>query len=165
MSPNSGSEKKQGKNKEEPQDEYELREKLEDISERLSRIERVLARIEPEMGEFQQSTRIIREGMDFYGSLFNLMGRFTGQQRLQRRFPEVYKDDISRLIVEALESGKPLNNSQLTAIVRQGRGTASRRIVRERIKWLIELSVVQESHQTKKATYYKLSDSLFQQQK
>lgn len=146
------------KKKEETRESSELWEKLEDISDRLSRIERVLAKIEPEMGQFQHSTRLIREGMDFYGNLFELMGRFTGRQRLQRRFPEIGKDEISRLIVEALEAGKPLNISQLTAKVRGQRGTASRRIVRERIQRLIELGILVESHQTKKATYYKLSD-------
>ncbi|MFW9986397.1 MAG: hypothetical protein ACFFDJ_07540 [Candidatus Odinarchaeota archaeon] len=141
-------------------EESELREKLEDISYRLARIERVLARIEPEMGEFKQSTRVIREGMDFYGSLFEMMGRFTGRQRLQRRFPEIGKDEISRLIVEALEAGNPLNISQLTVAVRRHRGTASRRIIRERIQRLIEIGVIQESHKDKKATYYKIADDL-----
>jgi hypothetical protein len=151
-------EKKEGNEK--WQEESELREKLEDISYRLARIERVLARIEPEMGEFKQSTRVIREGMDFYGSLFEMMGRFTGHQRLQRRFPEIGKDEISRLIVEALEAGKPLNISQLTVAVRRKRGTASRRIVRERIQHLLEIGILQESHKDKKATYYKIVDDL-----
>ena len=43
----------------------ELRRKLEEISSRLQRIERVLARLEPHMGEFQKSTRVIREGWSF----------------------------------------------------------------------------------------------------
>ena len=146
---------------EESQDESELQEKLEDISSRLARIERVLARIEPEMGEFQQSTRLIREGMDFYGSLFNMMGRFSGRQRLAKRFPEIGKDEIGRLIVEALEPGKPMNVSQFTAAVRRERGTASRRIVRERIQRLQELGILKESHSDKKATYYKLAEDLF----
>ena len=139
-------------------EEADLRKKLEDISTRLIRIERILARLEPEMGEFQSSTKIIREGMDFYGSLFEMMGRFTGRQRLARRFPEIGKDEISRLMVEALEEGKPLNISQLTVAVRRQRGTASRRIVRERLQRLEEIGIVEESHQTKKAAYYKLTE-------
>lgn len=142
------------------QDSGDLREKLEDISARLARIERVLARLEPEMGEFQQSTRLIRDGMDFYGNLFDMMGRFSGRQRLQKRYPILAKDEISRLIVEALESGTPQNISQLTAAVRRGRGTASRRIIRERIQILQEQGIIQESHKDKKATYYKLADNL-----
>ncbi|MDO8056573.1 MAG: hypothetical protein Q6361_06905 [Candidatus Hermodarchaeota archaeon] len=140
-------------------EESDLRKKLEDISSRLVRIERILARLEPEMGEFQSSTKLIREGMDFYGSLFEMMGRFTGRQRLAQRFPEIGKDEISRLMVEALKEGKPLNISQLTVAVRRQRGTASRRIVRERLQRLEELGIVEESHQTKKATYYKLAES------
>jgi len=139
-------------------EEADLQKKLEDISSRLVRIERILARLEPEMGEFQSSTKLIREGMDFYGSLFEIMGRFTGRQRLARRFPEISKDEISRLMVEALEEGKPLNVSQLTVAVRRQRGTASRRIVRERLQHLEERGIIEESHQTKKATYYKLAE-------
>ena len=142
------------------QNEEDLWRKLENISERLTQIERVLARIEPEMGEFKQSTRVIREGMDFYGSLFNLMGRFSGRQRIQRRFPEIAKDEISRLIIGALEEGKAKNISELTSAVRQERGTASRRIVRNRVHRLVEMGVVQKAHTTKKATYYKLAEGL-----
>ncbi len=146
--------------KEEAQNEKDFKDKLEDISSRLARIERVLARLEPEMGEFQQSTRLIRDGMDFYGNLFEMMGRFSGRQRLQKRYPILAKDEMSRLIVEALEPGNPLNISQLTVAVRRGRGTASRRIIRERVKQLQNLGIIQESHQDKKAMYYKLSDDL-----
>jgi len=145
---------------EEGQDEVDLRAKLEDISARLARIERALARLEPEMGEFQHSTRLIRDGMDFYGNLFEMMGRFSGRQRLQKQYPILAKDEISRLIVETLEPGTPLNISQLTAAVRRGRGTASRRIIRERIQQLQEMGIIQESHKDKKATYYKLADDI-----
>lgn len=145
---------------EEGQEPGDLKEKLEDISARLARIERVLARLEPEMGDFQQSTRLIRDGMDFYGNLFDMMGRFSGRQRLQKRYPILAKDEISRLIVEALESGTPQNISQLTVAVRRGRGTASRRIIRERIQMLQEQGIIQESHKDKKATYYKLAEDL-----
>jgi DNA-binding transcriptional ArsR family regulator len=158
MSDEAASEEKHKKSEADQDDEdSDLRKKLEDISSRLVRIERILGRLEPEMGEFQSSTKLIREGMDFYGSLFEMMGRFTGRQRLVRRFPEIGKDEISRLMVEALEEGKPLNISQLTVAVRRQRGTASRRIVRERLQRLEELGIVEESHQTKKAVYYKLA--------
>jgi hypothetical protein len=142
------------------QNKADLQAKLDDISTRLARIERVLARLEPEMGEFQQSTRLIRDGMDFYGNLFEMMGRFSGRQRLQKRYPILAKDEISRLIVEALEPGKPMNISQLTAAVRRGRGTASRRIIRERVQQLLEKGLIQESHKDKKATYYRWTETL-----
>ena len=159
MPEEAASEKEQKKAEADPESgESDLRKKLEDISTRLVRIERILARLEPEMGEFQSSTKLIREGMDFYGSLFDMMGRFTGRQRLAQRFPEIGKDEISRLMVEALEEGKPLNISQLTVAVRRQRGTASRRIVRERLQHLEKLGIIEESHQTKKATYYKLTE-------
>jgi DNA-binding transcriptional ArsR family regulator len=161
MPDDSASKEKQKKSEaDQESEESDLRRKLEDISSRLVRIERILARLEPEMGEFQTSTKLIREGMDFYGSLFEMMGRFTGRQRLARRFPEIGKDEISRLMVEALEEGKPLNISQLTVAVRRQRGTASRRIVRERLQRLEELGIIEESHQTRKATYYKLAEGV-----
>ncbi len=53
-----------------------------------------------------------------------------------------------------------MNISQLTAAVRRGRGTASRRIVRERILGLQEREIIEEAYKDKKATYYKLSDEV-----
>ena len=156
---NSENESKKPESEKEPE-KADLQAKLEDISFRLTRIERVLARLEPEMGEFQQSTRLIRDGMDFYGNLFEMMGRFSGRQRLQKQFPILAKDEISRLIVDALEPGNPQNISQLTVAVRRGRGTASRRIVRERLQQLQAMGLIQEAHRDKKATYYKLTDDL-----
>jgi hypothetical protein len=160
IEPSNSEDKSKKSEPEQDLEEADLQAKLEDISSRLARIERVLARLEPEMGEFQQSTRLIRDGMDFYGNLFEMMGRFSGRHRLQKQFPILAKDEISRLIVDALGPGNPQNISQLTVAVRRGRGTASRRIVRERIQHLKEMGLVQESHRDKKATYYKLKEDL-----
>jgi len=138
----------------------ELRRKLEEISSRLQRIEQVLSRLEPYMGEFQKSTRVIREGMEFYGAMVQLMSRFTGIQRFKARFPDLARDEINRLIVKALMRGEPMNISQLTAAIRMERGTASRRIVRGRVALLAERGVIRVARRTRKATYYELTSDL-----
>ena len=52
-------------------------------------------------------------------------------------------DDISRHIVEALLRAGPMNISQLTNFLKKIRGTASRRIVSEKIKILNRLGLVE----------------------
>ncbi len=52
------------------------------------------------------------------------------------------KDDISLAIIEALGDCSPLTVSELTRKVRALRGKASRRIVRERVRKLIEAKVL-----------------------
>ncbi len=62
-----------------------------------------------------------------------------------RRVIETYRfvsDPISRAIVEVLADCKPRSISEITRLVRELRGSASRRIVRERLQLLEERGVV-----------------------
>jgi len=52
------------------------------------------------------------------------------------------RDDISLAIIEALGDCSPLTISELTRKVRTLRGKASRRIVRERVRKLIEANIL-----------------------
>ncbi len=52
------------------------------------------------------------------------------------------RDDISLAIIEALGDCNPLTISELTRKVRTLRGKASRRIIRERVRKLIEANVL-----------------------
>ncbi len=69
------------------------------------------------------------------------------------------KDDISREIIRALFRRNGLNISQITEAVRQNRGTASRRIIRERLKDLEDAGKV-EGTVKKKAVVYILSEDM-----
>jgi len=72
--------------------------------------------------------------------------------------PEI-KDQISRDIVRVLLDKTDLNISQITENVRSKRGTASRRIIRERLKELEEKDIVQK--QIKGKIYvYRLTDEV-----
>jgi len=69
------------------------------------------------------------------------------------------KDDISKEIIGVLISRNELNISQITEAVRQRRGTASRRIIRERLQYLEEIGKVQRV-EGKKGVVYSLSEEV-----
>ncbi len=64
--------------------------------------------------------------------------------KVLERFPYLKFDSISKAIISALEKNERLNISQLTEEVRKERGSASRRIVRERVDVLIEKGIIDE---------------------
>ena len=121
----------------------EVQERLDEISSRLARVESLMERIGPGFEEVKESAKVVKEGFEFYDSLVRLMGKFTKTERLESRFGDLKKDDISWKIVQILDRSQPLNISQLTAAVRAERGTASRRIVRERVNDLLKRGILQ----------------------
>ncbi len=138
-------------------DEVQVR--LDEISKRLERVESILQRISPELEEVNESARVIREGFEFYDGIVRLMSKFTRTERLTSRYGELKKDEIAWLIIKILDESIPLNISQLTAAVRAERGTASRRIVRERVNHLLKkgiLKVVEGEDQ--RARFFTLAD-------
>ncbi|MFX1483391.1 MAG: hypothetical protein ACFFCP_09400 [Promethearchaeota archaeon] len=121
----------------------EVQNRLDEISSRLARLEELIERVGPGIEEVRSSAKVIREGFEFYDGLVRLMGKFTKAERLESRFGDLKKDDISWKIIQILDKSRPLNISQLTASVRSERGTASRRIVRERVNELVKRGVLQ----------------------
>ena len=85
---------------------------------------------------------MIREGFELYDGMVKLMTKFTKAERLESQYGDLKKDDISWRIIQILDVSRPLNISQITAAVRSERGTASRRIVRERVNALVSRSIV-----------------------
>ncbi len=63
------------------------------------------------------------------------------------------KDDISKAIVTSLFEKSDRNISQITESVKAKRGTASRRIVRERLHELVKDGVVVETTNSRTKTY------------
>ena len=104
------------------------------------------------------SAKVIREGFEFYDGLVRLMGKFTKAERLESRFGDLKKDDISWKIIQVLDnSSRPLNISQITAAVRAERGTASRRIIRERVNELVQREILQTiEDEDERARYFAL---------
>jgi len=64
--------------------------------------------------------------------------------RIVRKYPNVKFDVISTAIINCLERKERLNISQLTEEVRNQRGQASRRIIRERVNHLIKQGIIEE---------------------
>jgi len=121
----------------------EVQDRLDEISKRLARLEELIERVGPGIEEVRTSAKVIKEGFEFYDGMVRLMGKFTKAERLESRFGDLKKDDISWRIIQILDNSRPLNISQITASVRAERGTASRRIVRERVNDLVERGILQ----------------------
>ena len=120
----------------------EVQDRLDEISRRLARVEILMERIGPGLEEVSDSARIIREGFEFYDGMVKLMSKFTRAERLESRYGDLKRDEISWRIIQILDNSRPLNISQLTAAVRAERGSASRRIVRERVNKLVERGIL-----------------------
>jgi hypothetical protein len=63
------------------------------------------------------------------------------------------QDPIEKAIIRVLTQKKDLNISQLTEHVRSHRGTASRRIIREKLKNLEEKEMVESINQGSRSVY------------
>ena len=72
--------------------------------------------------------------------------------------PEV-KDPISKEIVRVLMDRSEQNISQITELIRSKRGTASRRIIREKIQELAEKNIIQK-HQKGSLYVYSLTEKV-----
>ncbi len=135
-----------------------MQNRLDEISKRLARLEELIERVGPGIEEVRTSAKVIREGFEFYDGMVRLMGKFTKAERLESRFGDLKKDDISWRIIQILDNSRPLNISQITASVRAERGTASRRIVRERVNELVARGVLQViEDEDERARYFALT--------
>ncbi len=136
----------------------EVQDRLNEISKRLQRVEALIERIGPGIEEVSESAQVIREGFEFYDGMVKLMSKFTKAERLESRYGDLKKDQISWLIIKILDSSQPLNISQITASIRAERGTASRRIVRERVNTLIQRGVLMViEDEDERARYFTLA--------
>ncbi len=125
-------------------DVRELRKQVEALREALARV------AEPyrELASFVDQLQGIARG---YFRLLDLYAKHGSVS------PEIVvpglKDDISKAIVTSLFEKSDRNVSQVTESVKGKRGTASRRIVRERLHDLVEAGVIVESSASRTKTY------------
>jgi KaiC/GvpD/RAD55 family RecA-like ATPase len=112
-----------------------LNEKLDWIVRRLDHLEAVLTESQkyPEVVGFLRSLRI---GTALYGEPLKTLDRLVSARRLIESTSQ--KDEISRIIINAISLKGPQNISQLTRQVQYQRGKASRTTIRKRVRKLLE---------------------------
>jgi len=113
----------------------ELKDEIKQLNKRINDLEKMLSKM---MEPLQNITKTTRNYMRIIGLLLE-HGGITPDLIL----PEI-KDPISREIVRVLLDRSDQNISQITELVRIKRGTASRRIIREKIQRLEEKNIVQK---------------------
>jgi DNA-binding transcriptional ArsR family regulator len=124
--------------------EEDLPKQIKELNKRIAELEGMMAQILAPVREMQKAT----------GKYLRLVDLALSHGGLSPEMvtPEV-KDPISIDIMKVLMERREQNISQITEALRVKRGSASRRIVRERIKILIEQGVVDEKGEGSVSTY------------
>ena len=124
--------------------EKDLSEEIEELNKRINELEKMISVL---IGPLQNVEKVTRNYLRIAGLLLD-HGGFSPDMVA----PEI-KDPISKEIVSVLLSKNELNVSQITELVRSKRGTASRRIIRERLQELIKKDIVLKKETSSRAVY------------
>ncbi len=128
----------------------ELSKELKALNQRIDELETILKKIVEPFQEMKKST-------SNYFRLISLLLEHGGLTP-DTLFSEL-KDPIEKTIIQVLAQKRELNLSQITENVRSRRGTASRRIIREKIGNLEKEHII-ESHQQGSRVLYCLTDEV-----
>ncbi len=122
----------------------DLAEELKELNKRISELEKMLSTF---ITPLQDVGKVTQNYMKLIGILIE-RGGLTPDTIL----PDV-KDSISKDIVRALLERPNQNISQIEELVRSKRGTASRRIIREKLQYLEEKNIIKKQQKGKLHVY------------
>jgi len=120
-----------------------------DLSEEVKKLNKRIAELEKMISTIVEPLKSVKDLTQNYLKIAGIImdkGGLTPDAVL----PEL-RDPISQDIVRVLLDRSELNISQITELVRTRRGTASRRIIRDKIKELIDKDIIQK---TQKGSIY-----------
>jgi DNA-binding transcriptional ArsR family regulator len=131
--------------KEKTTESKELRKEIKELNKRILELEQVITELREPFKQLQSAAK-------GYYKFIELFTRYGGIS------PEVVtpnlKDPISKDILIVLVDRNGINTSQITELVRNRRGSASRRIVREKLANLVEAGYVVKKTSKKSVEYY-----------
>ncbi|MCG3259734.1 MAG: hypothetical protein H7644_08310 [Candidatus Heimdallarchaeota archaeon] len=123
----------------------ELEEKINYVILQINNLQHKVSDSSPELKQMMNLLQILTSTLQFSKAPLTVASQtLTLKDTILQRFPDLKYDSISKAIIVALDRKKRLNISQLTEQVRKERGSASRRIVRERVDKLIESGIIAE---------------------
>ena len=128
----------------------DLVKEVQELNKRISELEKMLSVL---IKPVQNASKITQNYMKITRIILD-HGGLTPDMIM----PEV-KDPISKEIVRVLLDKSEQNISQITELIRSKRGTASRRIIRERLKELEEKNIVKK-HQKVSLNVYSLNEDV-----
>ncbi|ENO11795.1 hypothetical protein MBGDC06_00329 [Thermoplasmatales archaeon SCGC AB-539-C06] len=128
----------------------DLADEIKELNKRISELEKMLSVLIKPLQDVRKTTS---NYMRLTGLLID-HGGLTPDLIL----PEI-KDPISKEIVRVLMDRNEQNISQITELIRSKRGTASRRIIREKIQELTEKNIIQK-HQKGSLYVYSLTEKV-----
>lgn len=120
----------------------ELNEKLERVMRRLDYFEAILteSRKYPELARLMGDLKV---GAALYGEPLKLIQRLLSVRRHLER-SAASRDEVSRIILNALALKGPMNISHLTREVAREKGSASRVTVRKRVRSLLDKGIIEK---------------------
>ncbi len=130
----------------------DIQEQIKALSEKMEHVESSMRTMTEPYSQLMEYLRRFQKISSSYFRLLDLYQRY-GEISPDLLMPGV-KDSISRDIVKTLFERDGQNISQITDRLKDRRGTASRRIVREKLKALREQGVVREKGSTKSKEYW-----------
>lgn len=121
-----------------------LNDKLDQTIQRLADLESKIEKLSPDIQTATGSLNMTLSILRTFQEVTNVATIFSPSKWLMRLRPDVNLDSIERIIVDVLTREGPKNISQLTASVRMERGSASRRIIREKVNDMIVREILEE---------------------